>query len=34
MEDLKTSLLANITLSGNPWPVIRRLFGGQPEAGA
>jgi hypothetical protein len=30
----KTSLLANITLSWNSWPVIGRLFGWQPEAGA
>jgi hypothetical protein len=33
-QDLKTSLLANITLSWDPWPVIGRLFGRQPEAGA
>ena len=30
----KTSLLANIALSWNSWPVIGRLFGWQPEAGA
>ena len=30
----KASLLANITLSRNSWPVIGRLFGWQPEAGA